>query len=77
MKTKEKVEMRVVCMFGAYGVHKCVVDKDGDILRVGDNLLAKGYPTYSALIHEIEGMLMNLTLPITHVNQCNRRDYGI
>jgi len=74
---KNNVEMRVVCVFGVYGIHKCVVDSDGEIIRVGDNLLAKSYASYGQLVQEIEGMLQNLTRTITHVNHCNKKEYGL
>lgn len=74
---KNNVEMRVVCVFGSYGIHKCVVDNDGEIIRVGDNILAKSYASYGQLVQEIEGMLQNLTRSITHVNHCNKKEYGL
>ena len=35
---KNNVEMRVVCVFGSYGIHKCVVDNDALIIVTGKQI---------------------------------------
>lgn len=77
MKTKKNVEYRVVCCFGMYGIYKCVVDEDGDVINVGDNLLAKEYPSYSSMLQDLQGMLQNASRAVAHVTQANRKIYGV
>ena len=80
MRKKKNIELRVVCLFGSYGIHKCVLDEDGDVVDVGDNVLAKQYPSFSEMIDVVNEIISITSLNkkcVVVVNICNRKMYGV
>ena len=79
MKQKKNTELRVVAISGGYSVYLCKVDEDGDVVEVLENLFAKEFPSYSALITTVEsvGLCVAAKRPVVNINACNRKLHGM
>lgn len=76
-KKKKNVSLRVICMFGQYGIYKVLLDDEEEVESIGDNILAKEYPSYSAMLADVAGITSSVNRSVITVNSGNKSLYGV